>query len=68
MEVLVYGSSQDRSQIGAAAEAYTTAMITLDLRCICDLGHSLLQGQIINPLSKARDLTYLLTEARVLTH
>ena len=36
--------------------AYTTAT-TPDLSCICNLHHSSQQGQILNPLSKARDGT-----------
>jgi len=40
-------------------QAYTIATETLDLRCICDLHHSL---QILNPLSEARDRTHILTE------
>ena len=36
---------------------YTTATVTLDPDCICDLHHSSGQCQILNPLSKARDRT-----------
>ena len=35
--------------------AYTTATATQDPNCMCDLHHSSLQHQILNPLSKARD-------------
>ena len=35
--------------------AYTTALATPDPGCICNLCHSLQQGQILNPLSEARD-------------
>ena len=33
---------------------YTTVTATLDVRCVCDLCHSLWQRQILNPLSEAR--------------
>ena len=45
--------------------AYTTATTlttTLDLRHIWDLGHSLPRYRILNPLSKARDRTCILTD------
>ena len=32
-----HGSSRARCQIGAAAEAYTTATATPDSSCLCDL-------------------------------
>ena len=37
--------------------AYTTAIATGDLSCICDLHHSSQQCQILNPLREARDQT-----------
>jgi len=37
--------------------AYVTATATPDLSRICDLHHSSLQHQIVNPLSEARDWT-----------
>ena len=37
--------------------AYATATATPDQSCICDLHHSSQQGQILNPLNKARDQT-----------
>ena len=37
--------------------AYTTAIATPDLSCICDLHHSSRQHHILNLLSKARDQT-----------
>ena len=55
-------SSQARGQIGAAAVAYTTAIGTLDPSLLCDLCCSMQQHQILNPLSKARDQTCILTE------
>ena len=48
-----YGSSWARSRIRAAAG---------DLYHICDLHCSLWQCQILNPLSKDRDQTFILTE------
>ena len=41
---------------------YSKATATPDLSCICDLGHSLWQGQIPNSLSKARDQTQIFME------
>ena len=46
--------------------AYTTAKGGLSH--ICDLYQSSWQYQIFNPLSKARDLTYILHYTRFLTH
>ena len=37
--------------------AFTTAIPTHDLSCVCDLHHSSWQRQILNPLSEARDRT-----------
>ena len=42
--------------------AYATATATPDTSCICDLHHSLQQLQVLNPLSKARDWTQILTD------
>ena len=42
--------------------AYTTATATWDLSCVCNLYHSSQQCQILNPLSKARDRTRILTD------
>ena len=54
------------SELGVELElqlqAYATAMTTLDLSHICNLHHSLWQYQILNPLSKARNRTYILIE------
>ena len=44
--------------------AYTTAKATQDLSCICDIRHSSQQCRILNPLSEARDRTYVLMDAR----
>ena len=47
------------SRVGVKSEeqlpAYTTATAMPDLSCLCDLHLSLLQHQILNPLSEARD-------------
>ena len=59
---VAYGSFQARGQIGAAAEAYITAMATPDMSHICDLYHSLQQIRILNPLNEVRDQTCILTE------
>ena len=54
------------SGLGAELElhllAYTTAMATSDPSCICKLHCSLGQHGILNPLSEARDRTYILAE------
>ena len=52
MEVLKLG---DKSELQPLA--YTTATATPDLSLVCNLHHSSQQGQILNPLSEARDLT-----------
>ena len=44
--------------------AYTIDTSTPDPSHICDLHHSLWQCQILNPLSKARDWTFILMDAR----
>ena len=56
------GSSQARCRIRTAAEAYTTATASLDLSHICNLNLSLWQHRILNPLSKAKDRTCILTD------
>ena len=42
--------------------AYTTATAMQDPSLICHLHHSWEQCQIVNPLSKTRDRTYILTD------
>ena len=42
--------------------AYTTATAMLYLSHICDLYHSSQQCQMLNPLSKAGDRTYVLMD------
>ena len=56
------GRSQARGQIRVAAEAYITAVATLDPSCISNLHCSLQQHRIFNPLSEARDGTCILME------
>ena len=43
-------------------QAYTTAMATLHLICICELHNSLQQCWILNIVSKARDQTHILMD------
>ena len=59
---MAYGSSQARGPIRAVAVAYSTATAPWDLSRICNLHHSLWQCQIINPLSEARNQTYILMD------
>ena len=42
--------------------AYTTAIATQDPSCIWDLYHSSQQHWILNPLSRARDQTYIIMD------
>ena len=42
--------------------AYTIAIATPDLSCVCDLHHSSWQRWILNSLSKARDQTGILMD------
>ena len=49
-------------QIRPAPEVYTTAMATLDSSIIYNLCHSLQQSRKLNPLSKVRGWTQILTE------
>ena len=55
----------DVPRLGVASElqllAYPTATGTQDPRCICNLLGSL-QCRMLNPLSKAKDQTRILTE------
>ena len=54
MEVLRLG--------GASASGLCHSHCNIGSEQICDLRHSLQQCQILNPLSKARDQTYILME------
>ena len=58
---MAYGGSQTRGP----NRAVTTGLhhSTLDLSYICDLHHSSLQHQMLNPLSEARDRTLVLIDA-----
>ena len=61
---VIYGSSQARGRIRAAAAGlYATAMATWDPSCVCNLHHSSRQCWIFNPLSEAREWTYILMDA-----
>ena len=58
---MAYGGSQARGPVVAIAATYVTATATWDPGRICD--HISRQRRIPNPLSKARDLTLILTDA-----
>ena len=49
------GSSQAMVEVELQLLVYATAMATQDLNHMYDLGFSLRQHQILNPLSEARD-------------
>ena len=49
-------------RIRAAAATYTTATVTPDQSCICDLHHSSRQRQILNPLSETEDQIHILLD------
>ena len=51
------GVPRPEVQLELQLPAYAKATETLDLSCICDLHRNLLQCQILNPLSEARDRT-----------
>jgi len=59
---VAYGSSQTRVRIEATAEGYATATATPHPNHTFDLCHSLQQCRILNPLSKARNRTRILTK------
>ena len=48
--------------------AFATATAKWYPRHICDLRHTLQQHQILNPLSKARDRTCILTDTSQVLH
>ena len=58
-----YRDSQARGWIRAAAAGYATATATQDPSRVCDPHPSLRQCRILNPLSEARDRTYILVDA-----
>ena len=58
-----YGNSQARGRIEAVAPGYTTAIATPDLSHIFNLHHSSPQCWMPNPLSEARDQTWVLMGA-----
>ena len=57
-----YGTSQARGPIRATAAGLTTATATPDPSHVFDLHHSSWQHWILNPLSEARDQTYILMD------
>ena len=59
---VAYGSSQTKGWIWAIAGAYTTARTTPDPSQILDLHCNLWQHQILSPLSKAKDQTFILRD------
>ena len=58
----VYGSSQTRIKSELQLPACTTTTATPDLSCVCNLNHSSWQHWIFNPLSKARDQTFIIMD------
>ena len=59
---MAYVSFQARGLIRATVPAYATTTATQDLSHVCDLHHSSRQHRILNPLSKARDWTFVLMD------
>ena len=59
-ELMAYGSSQARCQIGATAAGLCHSHAPSELNC--NLCHSSRQCQILNPLSEARDQTFILMD------
>ena len=58
-----YGSSWAGVEWELQLQAFATAIVTRDPGRICDLCCHLGQRQILNPLNKLGDRTYILTEA-----
>ena len=50
------------AQLELQLPAYATAIAMQDLSHICDLHHSSLQNQILNPLSKTREQIWVLMD------
>ena len=59
---MAYGDSQAAVESELQLPAYATAMAMPDLSHICDLHHSSRQCRILNPLSEARDRTFILLD------
>ena len=63
-----YGHSQARGLIGAAAAGLLHSQLAYTMQdpqdpsCLCNLHHTLQQPRILNPLSKARNGTCILTD------
>ena len=58
----IYGHSQARGRIGAAAAGLCHSHSNARSSHVCDLNHSSRQCQILNPLSRARDRTCILVD------
>ena len=61
---MAYGGFQARDQIRAVAAGlrHSHATATPDPCCVCNLYHSSQQHWILNPMSKARDRTYVVMD------
>ena len=63
-----YGSFQARGRIGTAAASLCHSHCNTGSEpCVCNLHHSSLQGQILNPLSEAWDQTRILMAGFITT-
>ena len=65
---IAYESSWLGIELELQLPEFATAMATMDLSHICDLGCSLQQCWIPNPLSDARDRTCILTNTMSGSH
>ena len=59
---VAYGGFQAEVKSELQLPAFATATATQDPSQVCDLNHSSWQRWILNPLSKARDLTHILMD------
>ena len=59
---VAYGGSQARGRMGAAASGLHHSHSNAGSSHICNLHHSSLQHQVLNPLSEARDRTCILMD------
>ena len=57
---MAYGTSRLQGESELQLPAYATATATRDPSHLCDLHHSSRQHQTLNPLSEAKDRTYVL--------
>ena len=60
--LVAYGNSRLGVKSELQLPAYTTATAIQDPSHVCNLYHSSRQHQILNPLSEARDRTYILMD------